>query len=452
MDQANWQRNRDILISIICIGIILWAIWNIGGIFVDTIIILLLSMGVAFLLTPLVNALTRYRLPRVAATLLVYIIVLLTLGAFGYALVTDLVQQILTFSTTVTNFAVALPTTLRNFINFIEVQGKIPDSSVQAAISQIQSQATDFARSLATNTLSTLLILTSGFLNFFLITVLSFYITVDGKRMRDSLISIVPKSWLPHMSLFEDALNRVVGNYIRGQLTLAVIVGVLAALVCIGVGGGMGQFALIVGALGFLFETIPMVGPGLASIPAILISLLLPNPFPRTFIVIACFVIIQLIESNILGPRIVGHAVGLHPVASILSLLVGARLFGAFGALLATPIVAAAWVVVSSLYRSARGETPDQILSKRRAPWSIRRPTIGLGANRGKTEGPPGKQAPSISDTAHAIGSHTTPTPRPTRPRAPETRKDEHERDHVQVHKEEPGEAVGPTERPTEHI
>jgi hypothetical protein len=112
-----------------------------------------------------------------------------------------------------------------------------------------------------------------------------------------------------------------------------------------------------------------MVGPALASIPAILISLLLPDPFPRTYVILVYFIIIQLIESNILGPRIVGHAVGLHPVASILALIVGVQLFGPFGALLATPILAAVWVVVTSFYRSFRGESADEMLANKRTSW-----------------------------------------------------------------------------------
>jgi len=112
-----------------------------------------------------------------------------------------------------------------------------------------------------------------------------------------------------------------------------------------------------------------MVGPALASIPAILISLLLPDPFPRTYVILIYFIIIQLIESNILGPRIVGHAVGLHPVASILALIVGVQLFGPFGALLATPILAAVWVVITSFYRSFRGESADEMLANKRTSW-----------------------------------------------------------------------------------
>ncbi len=377
MDHINWQRRRDILICIISIGIIFGAVWNIAGQFVDVIIIMLLSMAVAFLLSPLVDLLTHYRVPRVFSTLIVYVLILALLGSFGYALIFSLIQQILSFSQTIVNFATVLPDKFSAFINFLHTQGGIPQSNIDAALNQVQSQATAFAQSAASNTLNILLVITNAFINILLVIVLSFYLTLDGKRIRDSIMSIIPRRSLEHAHTFEDALNRVVGNYIRGQLTLAIIIGILA-------GGGywligslegrLQSYALIIGVLAFLFETIPMVGPALASIPAITLSLLLPAPFPRTFWVIAYFVFIQAIESNILGPRIVGHAVGLHPVASLLALVVGARLFGPFGALLATPIVAASWVVIASIYRSARGETADQILARRRAPWNIRRP------------------------------------------------------------------------------
>jgi hypothetical protein len=157
---------------------------------------------------------------------------------------------------------------------------------------------------------------------------------------------------------------------------------------------GLRSYALIIGVLAFIFETIPMVGPTLASIPAILISLILPEPFPRTFWLVIYFIVVQMIESYVLGPRIVGHAIGLHPIVSILALIIGAQLFGAFGALLATPIVAAAWVVIASLYHSARGETADQIMAHKRTGWVIhppnnllpRRRKTGALSNRSNTD------------------------------------------------------------------
>jgi predicted PurR-regulated permease PerM len=373
MDQRDWRQTRDVLICVICAGIIFWALWLVLGQFVEAIVILLLSMTVAFLLTPIVNLLVRYGIPRVLASVVTYVVVLGLIGWLAYELGLSLIQQALIFSNTVTTFASSLPQTFHSTIQYLEKHSSIPPENINAAISQFQAQATDFARSLATNAVNAFFVITNALLNIVLVIVLSFYLTLDGKRIRESFVSIVPQRWLTNVLLFEDALNRVVGNYIRGQLTLALVVGVCTSGICLAT--GLGSYALICGVLAFLFETIPMVGPALASIMPLLLSLLLPDAFPRTFIIALCFMILQAIESNILGPRIVGHAVGLHPVAAIMALLVGAKLFGVFGALVATPLVATAWVIVASIYHSARGETADEILAHKRAPWTFHRPS-----------------------------------------------------------------------------
>jgi predicted PurR-regulated permease PerM len=377
----NWQRTRDILICTICIGIIFWASWLVLGQFVDAIVILLLSMTVAFLLNPAVNFLESFKIPRLLATFIVYIVVLGLLGWLGYQLVFSLISQVQTFSETIKGFATSLPDTLSATRTLLEKQAHIPPSNIDAAIAQIQSQASEFATALATNAVNLVFVVTTAFLDILLVIVLSFYLTLDGKRIRSSLFSIVPRRSMPGVLIFDEALSRVVGNYIRGQLTLAVIVGMATSFFCIFT--GLEKYALICGVLAFLFETIPMVGPGLASITPIILSILQQNPIQNTLILAACFLCLQIVESNILGPRIVGHAVGLHPVAAILTLLVGAKLFGLFGALIATPVVAAGWVVITSIYRSAKGETPDQILARKRASW-----TIPLSLRGGSQENP----------------------------------------------------------------
>ena len=378
MGQRDWRQTRDVLICVICAGVIFWALWLVLGQFVEAIVLLLLSMAVAFLLTPLVNLLVKYNVPRSLAAVITYVVVLGLISWLAYELGLSLIQQSLTFSNTVITFASSLPETFHTAIQYLEKHSGIPAENINAAISQFQVQATDFARSLAYNTLNAFFMVTNALLSIVLVIVLSFYLTLDGKRIREGFVSVVPRRWLPNVLLFEDSLNRVVGNYIRGQLTLALIVGLCTSIICVAT--GLGSYALICGVLAFLFETIPMVGPALASITPLLLSLLLPDPFPRTFVIALCFVILQAIESNILGPRIVGHAVGLHPVAAIMALLVGAKLFGVFGALIATPLVAAGWVVLASIYRSVRGESADEILAHKRAPWTFQRPSGSLAS------------------------------------------------------------------------
>jgi predicted PurR-regulated permease PerM len=382
MDRVNWQRVRDILISIICIGVLFWAGWSILGQFVHAIILLLIAMAIAFLVTPLVNLLNR-SMPRILATLLVFVVILAALGALCYALVFSLIQQIQYFSNNLPSYIANLPTTYTTFQKWLVAQG-IPQSNIDSTLANLQTQVTNFLQNIVTNALSIVFFVTDILVNILLVTVLSFYLVLDGKRIRNAIVGVAPKRSMPHVLLFEDALNRVVGNYIRGQLTLALIIGVLAGIGCSIF--HMENYALIVGVMAFLFETIPMVGPALASIPALLISLLLPDPFPRTVYVLIYFICVQMVESNILGPRIVGHAVGLHPVASILALIIGAQLFGPFGALLATPIVAAVWVVIASLYRSLRGESADEILAatRRRSSWIRRREDHNHSEQRAK--------------------------------------------------------------------
>lgn len=372
MDGVNWPRVRDILISIICVGILLWATGSFLGQFVHAIVLLMLAMAVAFLLSPMVNFLTKY-MPRILGTLIVYLGVLAALIGLSYALVFSLINQVQKFSDTVTQYVtVDLPKLSEQLQQFL-VDQKIPQQNIEAAIAQIQTQATSIAQSLVVNVPAMLLSVGDIFVNIMLVIVLSFYLTFDGHHIRDSLFRIAPKRSVPHLLIFEDALNRVVGNYLRGQLTLSFIIGLMAGLGCLLLPFGLRDYALIIGVLAFLFETIPMLGPILASIPAILISLLLPDPIHRTPWIIGYFILIQQLENNVLAPRIVGHAVGLHPVASTLALLIGAQLFGPFGALIATPVVATAWVVIASFYRSMRGETAEEILAKRRGVWPVRR-------------------------------------------------------------------------------
>ncbi|GAC1370500.1 MAG: AI-2E family transporter [Ktedonobacteraceae bacterium] len=419
MDHATWQRRRDILICVICVGIVVWAGWNLLNQFVEAILMLLLAMAVAFLITPVVNYMEQEgKTPRLLATIVAYIVVLAFIAAFVYITVFSLTNQVAGFTSTISQFAANIPQNYGNFLDFLQKQAGIPAESIKTVTTQIQGQLSAFAQAAAYNAVSTVFLITNTFLDFLIVAVLSFYLTLDGKRIRSNILSIIPQNGMKHALLFEDALNRVVGNYIRGQLILAILVGVMVAIVCLIT--GLSQFALIFGVLGFLFETIPMIGPGLASVAPILASLLLPYPFPRTLIVIGCFVLIQALESNVLGPRIVGHAVGLHPVASIMALLVFAKLFGtafgpfggAVGALVATPLVAAAWVVIASLYHSARGETADQIMTRKRAPWTIRRPTIPTSLRLRRTPGSrlTGKETlPRVPAPLTAIA----PTPEP---------------------------------------
>jgi predicted PurR-regulated permease PerM len=138
-------------------------------------------------------------------------------------------------------------------------------------------------------------------------------------------------------------------------ITLAVIVGVLA-----GVGTAvLGlPYAIVLGMLAGLFELVPMFGPILSVVPAVLVALFMP--FPTVIWVLLYFLIIQQVENNVLAPRISGHAVGLHRLGAMFALLAGFQLAGLLGGLFAVPLAGVLWVLLGAAYRNVVVERPPQ--------------------------------------------------------------------------------------------
>src|SRR5487761_1800028 len=168
MGKINWARNRDILISIICVGVIAWFAWGLlFGEFVTTFVLLLLSLAVSFLLTPFVNLLDRF-MPRILATLVAYVLTIAVLVGLSYAIVFSLIQQVLTFQDTVINFFNNLPSQYNSLIKFLLQQG-IPQANITDAINQVKTQATSFATSLASNALNIVFIVTNTFIDIIIV-------------------------------------------------------------------------------------------------------------------------------------------------------------------------------------------------------------------------------------------------------------------------------------------
>ena len=190
-----------------------------------------------------------------------------------------------------------------------------------------------------------------GVIDTMLVLVLGFWFIVDGGRMVAVALRLVPEKQRDKARFVQDTVSQVVGMYIRGQLVMASIIGLSA-----GVGSWLlgVRYPVLIGILAFLFELIPMVGPILASMPALVISL--TQPFPLVVYVIIFFVVMQVIENNVLAPRITGGAVGLHPVAALLAIVIGADLGGVVGALFAVPFAGVASVLIAAVWKGWRGE------------------------------------------------------------------------------------------------
>jgi predicted PurR-regulated permease PerM len=213
--------------------------------------------------------------------------------------------------------------------------------------------------------------LVTSLIDLVLVLVITFYLLLDIRRLRAVALRWLDPSHRGGARRVFSEIARVFGAYVRAQLLVAVSLGILVAIALIALGV---PYALFLALFAALAELIPMVGPVAGAVPALLVAATLP--LPTVIWVGVAFVVIQLIESNVLVPRLVGRAVGLHPVGSILALALGFELGGIIGALFAVPLAGLAWVFVSTAVRAWRDK---RILLQRTVdPATLRRRRMAL--------------------------------------------------------------------------
>ncbi len=348
MSNLNWAKLRDQCVVAVAAIFFLYALWWVVSHFlVHAAVLVLLAIVVAAALEPILSRLERF-MPRVVAALATYLFAVAAVGIGLYLFLGPLVFQSSRLSGRLPiyfdNFLGALNhLAAANFGIVLPPPDQVRANLARAAQGQLQQiifQAISYIQLVAGVLADAALVL-----------LLAFWFMVDGGRVRAAFALLVPEQHRQRVRFVEETLSTVLGGYIRGQLTMAAIIGVSAGVGCwlLGV-----QYPVVIGVLAFFFELVPMVGPILAAVPAVMISAF--QPFPLVLYVLAFFIAMQFVENNILAPRITAGAVGVHPIAAILGLVAGFEAAGIVGALFALPLLSAASVIGSAALKSWRGE------------------------------------------------------------------------------------------------
>lgn len=212
----------------------------------------------------------------------------------------------------------------------------------------------------------------SGIIWLFFILVVAFYVARDGERFGRFVSERVPDQWRPEFGRLWRELVLIWDSFVRGQLLLSLIVGVVVwlSMSILGI-----RNAPVLGLISALFEFVPSIGPVIAAVPGVLIALVLGStwiPLPNTWFAVLVglvYFLIQQVENLYLLPRIVGARIRLHPVVVIIGALAGNAVAGILGILLAAPTIAGARTLVGYVLRKlfdqepfAEPETPDHRL------------------------------------------------------------------------------------------
>lgn len=310
----------------------------------DVIAILFVSLILASAFDPWVDYMVYKKIPRGLGLLFIYIAMFGVIGGTIYLLVPPMASQI-------SELAGAFP---EYYDKVTSAFTSVKTYSLEHGIISVDQ---DFSGLLekATPTVSgffdTVLNIFGGVISFFVILVVTFYLTVEESALKRSLRFLAPDKYQPFLIQLINKIQKKIGAWLQGQLILCLIVGVMVyvGLLILGV-----KYALVLALVAAVGELIPYVGPIIGAVPAIFLAFV-QSPVKAIFVLILYFIIQQL-ENHILVPKVMQKAVGLNPIISITSLLIGAKIGGVGGALLAIPVATALGVIVRELFKARKIE------------------------------------------------------------------------------------------------
>lgn len=330
------DSNTVFRVILILLG--LWFLYYIS----DVLIIAFIAFIIVSAITPVVDFLERLYLPRSLVTLLIYII-------FGGGIAYLLTLLIPAIGEQIRQLAHNLPA---YGTNLHYLQEKIQYLSGGKTIfaedrSELLSNLGNRLSQEGINVFSQAGSLIKGILSFVAVFSLSFYFSIQKKNVGAYLQAFIPEIHREYVSKLVDRIQQKMGYWLLGQMALNVIVGILVyiGLTLLGV-----PYALLLAIMSAAFEVVPYIGPILSTVLGVLVALSI-SPL-TALLVLIMYVIIQQAENHLLVPLVMKQAVGINPVAVILAMLIGIKLGGALGLILAIPITAALSVFVSDFITS----------------------------------------------------------------------------------------------------
>ena len=305
---------------------------------------LLFAVVVASGIEPGVRWFQRYHVPRILAVLIIYIVAIAMLAGAVWLVLPALADE---FSA----FLDAFPRYQRVLLSELRTVRDLPFFSIftEGAESVILNPPFDL-RSAGSSALDLLVSIFGGVFSVVILVVVSFYLASQEEGIEQFLRMVVPLRDEEYVIDLWERSRAKIGQWLRSQLLLGVVVGILVfiALTLLGV-----RYALFLALLAAIFELIPVIGPILAAVPAVFFALL-SSPV-LGLIVAVVYTIIQQLESHVLVPLLMRRVVGLNPLVVVIALLIGAKLGGILGMFLAVPLAAVVVEVVADVDKKKRG-------------------------------------------------------------------------------------------------
>ncbi len=367
MQQNNrWVQTLVVLLVILASALLISQVWTFLLQFSNIFYLFFVSWLLAFILRPLARWLSGRGMPYGLAIGIVYLVLGLVLTLGLWILIPEITQQVKHFvdsmTLEITNLTDEGKTEAVRLNSFWGIPKLLNDwFPDQTQLNQFYSDMAKFAQQTSLDLVKGTLAFAQGLAIFFfqliLVLLLSFYFMKDGERISAGITNLLPPRWQDEIRLIGYSIERSFGGFIRGQLVFALVYAILTVIVMVIPPFSLGQFALIASIAAGTFMLIPLVGNLLAFIPPMLALLFTPEKVELWWIFFLILFIMQSIMMNVLAPRIMSSAIGIHPMYVWAAILIGGQVAGIWGALFGIPIAGAMNLIGRPVMRRIRHTT-----------------------------------------------------------------------------------------------
>ena len=307
----------------------------------------ILSGLLFYLLNPLVDLMEKYKINRVLAISIIFVII-------AFLLIIGLAVAIPNLQRQVIIFAQNVPSYIEDADRVIDdlVTKRLPDDfrpQLEQVLAQFSTQATAWASNISSKAVNWVSAIISGtsqvIVALIIMPFMLFYLLRDGKGLRDYITQFLPNKLREPVGKVLSDVNQQLANYVRGQITVAVIVAIMFIIFFKIIGF---RYAVALGVTAGVLNLVPYLGSFLAMLPALVLGLI-AGPVMLLKVIIV-FIVEQTIEGRFVSPLILGSQLNIHPITILFVLLTSGSMFGIWGVLLGIPIYASAKVVISEIF------------------------------------------------------------------------------------------------------
>lgn len=334
-----WLRTVLIVLTIICFWLIVPVLWP-----------LIVSCIFTLILLPIVNKIQDYArkrlgwtwFPRFMAIIPAFLLVILIMAI----LIKFIVLPFMTEFTRLLNNIPNLMAQLNELWQAVATTSyvKLPPQ-VDAVVTNTLNRISSYGVELAQRGIFAIFTLATTMLEFLLVPIMTFYLLKDGRRLKEACLNLFAPPYNRYLTDVVNQIHRTMGGYLRGLLVLATnmfcITLIMAYVYEL-------PYPLVLALLAGMAEWIPIIGPIMAAVPAIVLAFIM-SPGLALQVAITYFVL-QVIDGQIIMPKIMGHVIKLHPLVVLMAIFIGGYFFGIIGMMTAVSVTAMLQIVLNKLW------------------------------------------------------------------------------------------------------